>query len=139
NGQVYNRCVGTRYCGNNCPYAVRVFNFYSHAWPPPLDNQLSPDITVRPRGVMEKCTFCIQRIRRTKEDAEAERRPVIDGEVQPACAQTCPAEALVFGNMADAGSRVARLARSPRRFRLLEGLGTHPSVTYLKGGGREHV
>ena len=88
---------------------------------------------------MEKCTFCIQRIRRAKEEAEGESRPVRDGEVQPACAQTCPAEALVFGNLADPLSRVARLARSPRRFRLLEGLGTHPSVTYLKGGGREHV
>ena len=105
----------------------------------PLDNQLSPDITVRSRGVMEKCTFCIQRIRRAKEEAKGEGRQVRDGEVQPACAQTCPAEAMVFGNLADPQSRVARLARSPRRFQLLEHLGTHPSVYYLKGGGREHV
>jgi Fe-S-cluster-containing dehydrogenase component len=141
NGQVYNRCVGTRYCGNNCPYAVRVFNFYDHehAWPPPLDNQLSPDITVRPRGVMEKCSFCIQRIRRAKEEAETEARLIRDGEVQPACVQTCPADALVFGNMADPESRVARLSRSPRSFKLMEHLGTHPSISYLKGGGREHV
>ena len=139
NGQVYNRCVGTRYCGNNCPYAVRVFNFYQHEWPKPLDNQLSPDITVRSRGVMEKCSFCIQRIRRAKEEAKLEGRQVRDGEVQPACAQTCPSEAMVFGNLADPKSRVARLSRSPRRFKLLEHLGTHPSLYYLKGGGREHV
>jgi len=139
NGQVYNRCVGTRYCGNNCPYAVRVFNFYPHEWPSPLDNQLSPDITVRSRGVMEKCSFCIQRIRRVKEEAKAEGRLIRDGEVQPACAQTCPSEAMVFGNLADPRSRVSILSRSPRRFKLLENLGTHPSVIYLKGGGREHV
>ena len=88
---------------------------------------------------MEKCTFCIQRIRRAKEEARGEGRLIRDGEVQPACAQTCPSEALVFGNAADPESRVSRLSRSPRRFRLLEHLGTHPSVTYLKGGGREHV
>jgi Fe-S-cluster-containing dehydrogenase component len=120
---------------------VRVFNFYDHehAWPPPLNNQLSPDITVRSRGVMEKCSFCIQRIRRAKEEAKIEGRMVKDGEVQPACVQTCPAEALVFGNTEDPQSRVSRLSRSPRRFRLLEHLGTHPSIYYLKGGGREHV
>jgi len=88
---------------------------------------------------MEKCSFCIQRIRRAKEDAKGEGRLIRDGEVQPACAQTCPSEALTFGNLADPRSRAARLARSPRRFRLLENLGTHPSVIYLKGGGREHV
>jgi molybdopterin-containing oxidoreductase family iron-sulfur binding subunit len=88
---------------------------------------------------MEKCTFCIQRIRRAREESKAEARMIKDGEVQPACAQTCPAEALVFGNTADPLSRVSRLSRSPRRFRLLEHLGTHPSIYYLKGGGREHV
>ena len=88
---------------------------------------------------MEKCTFCVQRIRRAKEEAKGEGRMVRDGEVQPACAQTCPAEAIVFGNMADPQSRVARLSRSPRRFKLLEQLGTHPPVYSLKGGGREHV
>jgi Fe-S-cluster-containing dehydrogenase component len=88
---------------------------------------------------MEKCTFCIQRIRRGKETAETEDRLIRDGEVVPACAQTCPTDALIFGNMADPQSRVSRLARSPRRFHLLEDLGTHPSVVYLKGGGRENV
>jgi molybdopterin-containing oxidoreductase family iron-sulfur binding subunit len=139
NGQVYNRCVGTRYCANNCPYAVRVFNFFNPEWPQPLDQQLSPDVSVRSRGVMEKCSFCIQRIRGAKETAKLENRALQDGEVQPACAQTCPPEAIVFGNLNDPDSQVARLARSPRRLRLLEDLGTEPSVIYLKGGGHEYV
>ncbi len=139
NGQVYNRCVGTRYCANNCPYSVRVFNFFDNQWPEPLDQQLNPDVTVRSKGVMEKCTFCIQRIRRAKETAKLEKREVRDGEIQPACAQTCPAGAMVFGNLADPKSRVFRMSRSPRRFRLIEDLGTDPSVIYLKGGGHEHV
>ncbi len=141
NGQVYNRCVGTRYCGNNCPYAVRVFNFYDHehSWPPPLNNQLCPDITVRSRGVMEKCTFCIQRIRRAKEEAKAEARMIRDGEVQPACAQTCPAEAMVFGNTgrpAEPGfPPVPQPAAIPAA-----GASGHSSLGLLsKGGGREHV
>jgi len=139
NGQVYNRCVGTRYCANNCPYAVRVFNFFNPQWPEPLDQQLSPDVSVRSRGVMEKCSFCIQRIRGAKETAKLENRSVQDGEVQPACAQTCPPGAIVFGNLNDPDSHVSRLARSPRRLRLLEDLGTEPSVIYLKGGGHEYV
>jgi len=139
NGQVYNRCVGTRYCANNCPYAVRVFNFFNPEWPQPLDQQLSPDVSVRCRGVMEKCSFCIQRIRGAKETAKLENRSVADGEVQPACAQTCPPGVIVFGNLNDPDSHVARLARSPRRLRLLEDLGTEPSVIYLKGGGHEYV
>ena len=139
NGQVYNRCVGTRYCANNCPYSVRYFNFFQTEWPKPLDQQLNPDVTVRTKGVMEKCTFCIQRIRRAKETAKLEKRAVEDGEIQPACAQTCPPGAIFFGNLADPESRVYRLSRSPRRFRLIEDLGTDPSVIYLKGGGHEHV
>ncbi len=138
NGQVYNRCVGTRYCANNCPYAVRVFNFSEPSWPQPLEQQLSPDVTVRSRGVMEKCSFCIQRIRRGKEAAKLEDRKVRDGEVHPACAQTCPPGAMVFGDLNDPDSLVSRMARSPRRFRLFEDLGTEPSVIYLKGGGHEH-
>ncbi len=139
NGQVYNRCVGTRYCANNCPYAVRVFNFLNPDWPEPLPDQLNPDVTVRSRGVMEKCTFCIQRIRRGKETAKQDKRHVQDGEINPACSQTCPPGAIVFGNFADPESTVSRLARSPRRFRLFEDLGTESSVIYLKGGGHEHV
>jgi molybdopterin-containing oxidoreductase family iron-sulfur binding subunit len=127
NGQVYNRCVGTRYCGNNCPYAVRVFNFYSHQWPSPLDNQLSPDITVRSRGVMEKCTFCIQRIRRAREEYW-EGRMIRDGECSLP-APDLPVEAMVFGNMADPRSRVAADPQ-PRRFRLLKTWDSS-SVCYL--------
>ncbi|MBI2953027.1 MAG: 4Fe-4S dicluster domain-containing protein [Chloroflexi bacterium] len=131
NVQVYNRCVGTRYCANNCPYAVRYFNWFDPRWPDPLPEQLNPDVTVRFR-VMEKCTFCIQRIRRGKELAKMAGRRVIDGEIQPACVQTCAPGALVFGDLNDPASRVARLAMSPRRFRLHEDLGTEPAVFYLK-------
>ena len=131
NAQVYNRCVGTRYCGNNCPYSVRFFNFFTPAWPELLELQLNPDVSVRPGGVMEKCTFCVQRIKRAKLDAMREGRPVADGDVQPACVQSCPAEAMVFGNLADPESKVARAAGSDRARRLLEDLGTEPKVFYL--------
>ena len=134
NVQVYNRCIGTRYCANNCPYSVRVFNWFDPYVPEPLDNQLNPDVTVRGRGVMEKCTFCIQRIKRAEDQAAAEAREMRDGDVQPACAQSCTTDAIVFGNMNDPESRVARLAASGRRFKLLEELGAEPSVIYLKGG-----
>ena len=134
NVQVYNRCVGTRYCGNNCPYRVRIFNWFAPQFDEPLEQQLNPDVTVRGPGVMEKCTFCIQRIRRKTEEANAEGRPLEDGEVQPACAQACPSQALVFGNKNDEHSRVAQMLPSERQFKLLESLGTEPSVYYLKGG-----
>jgi len=134
NIQVYNRCIGTRYCANNCPYIARAFNWFAPYFPEPLNEQLNPDVTVRWRGIMEKCTFCVQRIRRVEEDAAAGGQPIRDGEVQPACVQTCPTEALVFGDLHDPESRVAQLARSRRAFRLLEELGTEPSVIYLKGG-----
>lgn len=134
NVQVYNRCVGTRYCGNNCPYRVRIFNWFAPQFDKPLEQQLNPDVTVRGPGVMEKCTFCIQRIRRKTEEANAEGRPLEDGEVQPACAQACPSQALVFGNKYDEDSRVAQMLPSERQFKLLESLGTEPAVYYLKGG-----
>ncbi len=132
NEQVYNRCVGTRYCSNNCPYKVRRFNWYTVHFPEPLNWQLNPDVTVREKGIMEKCTFCIQRIKFAKDRAKDENRMVRDGEIQPACVQACPAEALVFGNTKDPNSRVAKLFRDPRRYRVLEHLNTQPSVTYLK-------
>ncbi len=134
NVQVYNRCIGTRYCANNCPYVSRTFNWFDWEWPEPLNEQLNPDVTVRRRGVMEKCTFCVQRIRKAEEDAKAEGRPVADGEVQPACAQACPADAIVFGDLSDPESKVSRLARSARAEKLLEDLGTETKVIYLKGG-----
>jgi Fe-S-cluster-containing dehydrogenase component len=134
NVQVYNRCVGTRYCANNCPYQVRFFNFFEPEWPEPLALQLNPDVSIRMGGVMEKCTFCIQRVKRAKSDAKEEGRPIADGEIQPACAQSCPAEAMVFGDLNDPESRVSRLAGSGRSTRLLEELGTKPKVFYLQKG-----
>jgi Fe-S-cluster-containing dehydrogenase component len=132
NVQVYNRCVGTRYCANNCPYSVRFFNWFEPQWPAPLELQHNPDVAVRPGGVMEKCTFCVQRIQRVQRDARAENRPIADGEVQPACVQSCPAEAMTFGNLNDPESKVSRLAASGRATRLLEDLGTQPKVFYLQ-------
>jgi Fe-S-cluster-containing dehydrogenase component len=134
NVQVYNRCIGTRYCANNCPYQVRAFNWRDFPRPDPLRNQFNPDVTVRRRGVMEKCTFCIQRIRRVEDLAHSENRDVLDGEVQPACAQACPADAIIFGRIDDPNSQVSRLSPNNRGYKMLEDLGTLPRVTYLKGG-----
>jgi molybdopterin-containing oxidoreductase family iron-sulfur binding subunit len=132
NVQVYNRCVGTRYCANACPYKTRRFNFFENTRNDPTQNlALNPDVTVRSRGVMEKCTFCIQRIQAARIRARREDRLVRDGEVRTACEQSCPAGALVFGNLADPDSRVARLARSPRSYRLLEETNRRPAVRYL--------
>lgn len=132
NVQVYNRCVGTRYCANNCPYSVRHFNWFEAEWEAPFDMQLNPDVSVRESGVMEKCTFCIQRIHRGKIAAKEEDRAVEDGEIQTACAQSCPAEAMVFGDLNDPDSRVSRMAGSSRAELLLEELGTKPKVFYLE-------
>jgi Fe-S-cluster-containing dehydrogenase component len=134
NLQVYNRCVGTRYCANNCPYQVRAFNWRDFSRPEPLSNQLHPDVTVRRRGIMEKCTFCLQRILRGEDKANSESREMTDGEVVTACAQACPTGAIVFGRLDDPESLVSHLARDGRAVQLLEDLGTLPSITYLKGG-----
>ncbi len=134
NVQVYNRCVGTRYCSNNCPYKVRRFNWWEHRWTKPADLMLNPDVQARGVGVMEKCTFCVQRIRAAKDKARDEGRKVRDGEFTTACAQSCPTGALTFGNLLDEGSAVSRLARSGRAYRVFESLGTEPSVYYLRGG-----
>ncbi len=134
NGQVYNRCVGTRYCANNCPYKVRYFNWYKYnevAWPEPLHLQLNPDVTVRARGVMEKCTFCIQRIRGAQNQARLEDRPLRDGEFTTACAQACPSDAIVFGNVQDPASRVARVKQDRRGYHVLEDINVRPAITYL--------
>jgi molybdopterin-containing oxidoreductase family iron-sulfur binding subunit len=139
NGQVYNRCVGTRYCANNCPYKVRYFNWYNFAerggawdsWPEPLHLLLNPDVTVREKGVMEKCTFCVQRIRGAQNQARLEDRTVRDGEITTACAQSCPSEAIVFGDLNDPSSRVHALAEDPRAYHVLAGLNTKPGVNYL--------
>ena len=132
NAQVYNRCISTRYCANACPYNARFFDFFNPSWDKPLQLQLNPDVSLREVGVMEKCTFCVQRIKGATIQAKAESRPVRDGEIQPACAQSCPAQALVFGDLQDPESAVSRLTRSPRGEVLLEDLGTRPNVTYLE-------
>jgi molybdopterin-containing oxidoreductase family iron-sulfur binding subunit len=132
NAQVYNRCVGTRYCGNNCPYRVRRFNWFEPNFPDPLHLQLNPDVTARTAGVMEKCTFCVQRIQDGKHQAKDENRPLKDGEIVPACAQTCPAQAIVFGDLHDPGSRVSQLETAARAYRVLDSLNTRPAITYLK-------
>lgn len=135
NLQVYNRCIGTRYCANNCPYYVRVFNWFDYKMAEPLSYAFNPSVTVRQRGVMEKCTFCIQRIKAGEDQARAEGRSVRDGDVVPACAQACPTDAILFGDLNDPESRVSRAAHSQRGFKELEELGTAPKVVYLKGGG----
>ncbi|MBV9111074.1 MAG: 4Fe-4S dicluster domain-containing protein, partial [Gemmatimonadetes bacterium] len=132
NGQVYNRCVGTRYCANNCPYKVRVFNWFTYEFAEPMNWQLNPDVTVREKGVMEKCTFCVQRIHEGERQAAVEGRHVRDGEIVPACAQVCPTEVFTFGNIRDPQSAVAKAATSNRGFRALGELNTQPAIVYLK-------
>lgn len=146
NLQVYNRCVGTRYCANNCPYQVRSFNWRDYHTVPelgnmvngtltfPLHNHFNPDVTVRRRGVMEKCTFCIQRIHHAQDTAKAEGREVEDGEFTTACAQACPATAITFGRLDHAESLVSQLAHQSRGVKHLGDLNTLPRVTYLKEG-----
>jgi len=132
NNQVYNRCIGTFFCSQNCPYKVRRFNWFTFPRSEPLNWQLNPDVTVRHKGVMEKCSFCIQRITEVKLRAKNEGRKVRDGEVIPACVQTCPTDALIFGNLRDERSRVSQLIRDPRAYQVFEHLNTKPGVIYLK-------
>jgi molybdopterin-containing oxidoreductase family iron-sulfur binding subunit len=132
NQMTYNRCVGTRYCSNNCPFKVRRFNFFDYTSFKKEPELLvyNPEVTVRPRGVMEKCSFCIQRIQDVKQRANVEGRPIRDGEVKPACAVACPAEAIVFGDLNDPRSQVARMSKMNRGYKMLEELSLKPSVTY---------
>ncbi|MCY3544094.1 MAG: 4Fe-4S dicluster domain-containing protein [Chloroflexota bacterium] len=145
NVQVYNRCIGTRFCANNCPYQVRFFNFWEPEWPETLKNQLNPDVTVRSRGIMEKCTFCVQRIRRSSREADKEGVELQDGDraLNPACVNACPTEALMFGDLNNPESKVAKKAakelrettparKGGRGYELMDEFGTHPNVVYLK-------
>jgi anaerobic selenocysteine-containing dehydrogenase/Fe-S-cluster-containing dehydrogenase component len=140
NVQVYNRCVGTRYCSNNCPYKVRYFNWFGYgeparpqyAFPEPLNWQLNPDVTVRGKGVMEKCSFCVQRIREAENRATAEKRPLKPDEFTTACAASCPSRALIFGDVADANWTVTQMAKDARAYHVFEELNTYTAVVYLK-------
>jgi Fe-S-cluster-containing dehydrogenase component/anaerobic selenocysteine-containing dehydrogenase len=132
NNQVYNRCIGTRFCSQNCPYKVRRFNWFDWRWPKPLNLQLNPDVTVRSKGVMEKCSFCVQRIKDAHGIAKDEKREIRDGEVQPACVQTCPTRALIFGNLMDKNTEVRKLVEDRRAYQVMGYLNTKPAVIYLK-------
>jgi Fe-S-cluster-containing dehydrogenase component len=136
----YVRCIGTKYCINNCPYKVRRFNWFNYTKSDDYNSYmndetgrlvLNPDVTIRDRGIVEKCSFCIQRIQEAKIRAKAENRVLRDDEVVPACVQTCPSKAIVFGNIADENSPVSKLFRDKRNYHLLEELHTLPSVGYL--------
>jgi MoCo/4Fe-4S cofactor protein with predicted Tat translocation signal len=132
NQQVYNRCVGTRYCANNCPYKTRRFNWFNYAREDRLQNlALNPDVTVRSRGIMEKCTFCVQRIEAARIVARRQGKAIADGAIQTACQQSCPSQAIVFGNLNDPKSHVAQMAKDPRRFGVLEEFNFRPAVSYL--------
>jgi molybdopterin-containing oxidoreductase family iron-sulfur binding subunit len=131
-GQIYPRCIGCRYCANACPYTVKFFNWKSPSYPESTHAGLNPDVSTRPVGVVEKCTFCHHRLQKAREQARAEGRPLREDDYVPACVESCPTDAFTFGDLDDPRHRVSQLARSPRAFRLLEELGTEPKVYYLE-------
>lgn len=130
-GQVYPRCIGCRYCANACPYTIKSFNWSSPVYPESALAGLNPDVSVRSVGVVEKCTFCHHRLQKAREQARVEGRPLREEDYVPACVESCPTGAMVFGDLDDPRHRAARLAQDPRVFRLLEDLGTEPKVYYL--------
>lgn len=133
--QIYPRCIGCRYCTNACPYGAKVFNWTTPEWPAPMETMRNPDVSIRPKGVVEKCTFCHHRLMQARERARAAGRDIGSDDYIPACVETCPAEAMVFGDLDDPYSAVAALAGSSRAFRWMdEELGTRPKVVYLREG-----
>jgi molybdopterin-containing oxidoreductase family iron-sulfur binding subunit len=132
--QVYPRCIGCRYCANACPYTIKFFNWYPPQWPKQMMPMLNPDVSVRPKGVVEKCTFCHHRLMKAKEKTKTEKRELSPEDYMPACAQTCPTSAIVFGDLDDPYSEVAKLSKDTRAFTLMEDLGTKPKVIYLRAG-----
>jgi Fe-S-cluster-containing dehydrogenase component len=129
--QVYYRCIGCRYCTNNCPYTVKYFNWHTPEWPEELEACMNPDVTVRVKGVVEKCTFCNHRLQEARDLARSEGRPLREGDYEPACVEVCPAKAMYFGDLDDPNSTVVELSHRPRALRLLEDLGTEPKVVFL--------
>jgi menaquinone reductase, iron-sulfur cluster-binding subunit len=132
--QTFARCIGCRYCTTACPYTRRVFNWYKPEFAGDFREALNPDVSVRPKGVVEKCTLCHHRLLKAREEARAANRPLAEGDYLPACAEICPAGAITFGDLEDPNSAVSVQARSPRMFRLLEELGTRPKIMYLAEG-----
>ncbi len=135
-GQIYPRCIGCRYCTNACPYSAKTFNWLDPDWPPGTQRGVNPDVSLRPRGVVEKCTFCHHRRQKAKDRARAEGRELRPGDFVPACVQICPAGAMHFGDLDDPSSDVSQLSRERRAERLLEDLGTSPKIAYLQPVGR---
>jgi molybdopterin-containing oxidoreductase family iron-sulfur binding subunit len=131
-GQIYPRCIGCRYCANACPYTVKYFNWYEPEWAESERQYLNPDVSPRPKGVIEKCTFCHHRRQKAREQAAAEGRAMREEDYQPACAEICPTGAIVFGDLENPRHRVATLSEDPRAYQVMEDLGTHPKVYYLR-------
>lgn len=129
--QIFPHCIGCRYCQVACPYTVKTFNWNKPEWPEEMLSACNPDVSVRPNGVVEKCTFCIHRLQKAKEQAAAEERELQEGDYVPACVESCPTKAIAFGDFEDPKSEVSKLKRSPRAFKMLEDLGTEPKVIYL--------
>lgn len=133
-GQIFTRCIGCRYCTTACPYTARYFNWTTPQWPDSMAAHLNPDVSVRSKGVVEKCTFCHHRLQNARDQARAEDRPLRAGEFVTACAEACPTGAIVFGDLSNPNSEVSKLAHSRRAYKLLEDLGTEPKVIYLREG-----
>ena len=131
-GQIYARCIGCRYCANACPYTVKYFNWFAPEWPDPAEQYLNPDVSVRPKGVIEKCTFCHHRLQTARDRVRLEGRELREEDYQPACADICPTSAIVFGDLDNPLHGVAQLKEDSRAMRLLEDLGTEPKVYYLR-------